>query len=80
MGISQAILGAGCSSLISSLWTADDEGTVALMIDFYTELKHRASASRAMRSAMLAVRQRSDHPSFWAAFAVFGDGKLPMSR
>jgi CHAT domain-containing protein len=76
MGISQAILGAGCQSLISSLWTADDAGTVALMADFYTELKKGVMAPRAMRTAMLAARHRDDHPYFWAPFAVFGEGKL----
>jgi CHAT domain-containing protein len=77
MGISQAILGSGCASLISSMWTADDAGTVDLMTNFYGELKRGESAPRAMQAAMLSARQRDDHPYFWAAFAVFGEGELP---
>jgi tetratricopeptide (TPR) repeat protein len=80
MGISQAILGAGCRSLVSSLWTADDAGTVALMTDFYSALKRGVTAPNAMRSAMLSARERDDHPYFWAPFAVFGEGKLPTCR
>lgn len=79
MGISQAILGAGCSSLVSSLWTADDRATVPLMADFYTHLAAGLTAPYAMREAMLAARQRDDHPYFWAPFAVFGEGRLPTS-
>jgi CHAT domain-containing protein len=80
MGISQAILGAGSSSLASSLWTADDRTTIELMVDFYNQLGNGVSAPHAMRSAMLAARQRDDHPYFWAPFAVFGEGKLPTCR
>ncbi|MFN0072732.1 MAG: CHAT domain-containing protein, partial [Chloroflexota bacterium] len=77
MGISQAILGTGCKSLVSSLWTVDDRSTVALMTDFYAALLQGDSAPRAMQQAMLAARERDDHPYFWAPFAVFGEGKLP---
>lgn len=78
MGLSQAILGGGCRALVSSLWTADDQSTVALMSDFYTLLGRGLPASEAMRQAMLAARQRDDHPYFWAPFAVFGDMRRPL--
>lgn len=71
-GLSQALLGAGCGALVASLWTADDQATVPLMLDFYRGLQTGLSTPQALRGAMAVSRDRENHPYFWAPFAAFG--------
>jgi len=75
VGLVRGFFFAGCPRLIVSDWRVDDEGTRALMTDFYRLLvtEERAPAA-ALRAAKLA-RLRSTppaHPSSWAAFVAWG--------
>ena len=71
-GLTRTILSAGAKTVVSSLWTVDDESTALLMQAFYKELGRGRSPSTALRSAALAVRKKYPHPMFWAPFVVTG--------
>jgi CHAT domain-containing protein/tetratricopeptide (TPR) repeat protein len=64
---------AGAKATIASLWSAPDEKTQALMVQFYTNLKNGMSKSEALRQAKLS--QIDSHPFFWAPFILIGDAR-----
>lgn len=72
LGLSRAVLGAGAASLVASLWPVHDESAAALMTAFYAGLKVGRGKAESLRAAMLAQRVRTDHPYFWAPFALVG--------
>jgi CHAT domain-containing protein len=74
IGLTRGLLSAGCSAVVSSLWTVSDESTARLMERFYACLKGGDVPAVALRTAMLEIRQQYDHPYFWAPFLVTGDG------
>jgi len=74
VGLTRGILGAGCSTVVASLWPVSDDTTARLMGRFYADLQNGTAAADALRSAMLAVRSEHDHPYFWAPFVVTGGG------
>ena len=74
IGLTRGLLGAGCSAVVASLWTVSDESTARLMERFYASLRTGEPPAAALRAAMLAIRDRYDHPYFWAPFMVIGDG------
>ncbi|MGB5959651.1 MAG: CHAT domain-containing protein [Coleofasciculaceae cyanobacterium] len=62
LGDQQAELGfaglgvlAGVKSALASLWYVSDQGTLALMTDFYTELKSAPIKSEALRQSQIAM-------------------------
>ncbi|MFN8637817.1 MAG: CHAT domain-containing tetratricopeptide repeat protein [Chloroflexota bacterium] len=73
-GLTRGLLGAGCSSVVASLWTVSDESTARLMERFYTCLRSGHAPAEALRAAMREIREQYDHPYFWAPFVVIGDG------
>jgi len=75
LGLRRAFSIAGVDSLVMSLWSVSDEGTVALMDDFYRRLLRGRGMppAEALRQAQLAVlskqREAGDiNPFSWAAF------------
>jgi CHAT domain-containing protein len=74
IGLTRGLLSAGCSAVVASLWTVSDESTARLMERFYASLRGGAAPSEALQAAMLGIRERYDHPYFWAPFMVIGDG------
>lgn len=48
----------GVRSVLASLWAVDDEGTLALMSEFYHQLKTTATRSEAVRQAQLAMLRK----------------------
>lgn len=76
IGLSWALLVAGCPSTIVSHWKVDSASSTALMIAFYQHLRDGASPREALREASLALRQetRFRHPFYWAPFVVVGSG------
>lgn len=78
VGLTWALLYAGASSALVSLWAVEDESTGQLMSDFYRRLyddkgrKVKAKAV-ALQEAMLELRKTKEHPYYWAPFILVGD-------
>ena len=45
----------GASAAVASLWYASDAGTLALMTEFYRQLRHRPIKAQALRQAQMAL-------------------------
>lgn len=74
-GLRRALTIAGAESLVMSLWSVDDEATSYLMRGYYRRLKQGMGRSAALRDVqrVLAQREATRHPYFWAAFIPSGD-------
>jgi CHAT domain-containing protein/Tfp pilus assembly protein PilF len=79
IGLTRALQYAGARSIVSSLWTADDQSTLTLMVAFHRNLRNGDAKDEALRRAMESVRNdsRSSHPYYWAAFYLTGDPDNP---
>jgi CHAT domain-containing protein len=78
MGLTQAFLSAGTSSVVVSLWNVDDTSTKRLMSHFYSQLLKRGlRPAAALREAQVRMwlHQRWNAPSYWAAFIEQGEWK-----
>ncbi|MEL6720057.1 MAG: CHAT domain-containing protein, partial [Bacteroidota bacterium] len=68
---------AGVKSLITTLWSVDDEQTQNIITKFYKNIKKRQSKDLALRQAKLDYIQESPnikaHPFYWAAYTPIGD-------
>jgi CHAT domain-containing protein len=72
LGLIRAFYAAGASSLVLSLWVADDDSTAGTMADFYRALRSGASPAAALRAAQRAQLSQNPHPAFWAPFIIGG--------
>jgi CHAT domain-containing protein len=73
LGLSNAFLRAGASSVVASLWRVPDTSSAYLMRAFYDVLlNHGAPIEEALRTAQARVRSqpRWADPYFWAGFEV----------
>ncbi|ABG50018.1 filamentous haemagglutinin family outer membrane protein [Trichodesmium erythraeum IMS101] len=57
LGFAGLAVAAGVKSALTSLWTVSDEGTLALMTEFYTHLNNVSIKAEALRQAQLAMLQ-----------------------
>lgn len=75
LGLTRAFQYAGARSVLSTLWTVNDESTALLMRRFYAELKRGRSKDDALRAAQRAMLRdaATAHPYRWAAFQLAGD-------
>jgi CHAT domain-containing protein len=85
LGLGRAFLAAGASTLVMSLWPAEDNATNELMQLFYQHLLGGESKVQALRAAQCSLIQRAEsthpHPYYWAAFRLVGDvGPLKYKR
>ncbi|MGK7923381.1 MAG: CHAT domain-containing protein [Trichodesmium sp.] len=55
LGFAGLAVAAGVKSALASLWYVSDEGTLALMTEFYTHLNHSEIKAEALRNAQLAM-------------------------
>ncbi len=79
VGLSRALLYAGASSVLLTLWSVNAKSTKEWMLDFYqqtwssTKGKLKAEAF-AFKQATLELRKKyPNDPSHWAAFILVGD-------
>jgi CHAT domain-containing protein len=74
VGFSRALLHAGASALLASLWEVSDEGTLALFAEFYRGVRRDLAAPAALAGAARALKCRAEfsHPYYWAAFTLVG--------
>jgi len=77
MSIARALSYAGCPTLVSNLWSANDRASAKLMVLFYEYLKTGATVDEAMRAAKLSYLQTEPGsvslPYYWASFMVVGE-------
>lgn len=67
---------AGAKSIITTLWSINDEKSMELMLNFYSKLKEGQSKDAALRQAKLDFIDKYSHrahPFYWAAFIPIGD-------
>ncbi|HYH09553.1 MAG TPA: CHAT domain-containing protein [Thermoanaerobaculia bacterium] len=78
IGMSWALMMAGCRSTVVSQWKAASVSTAELMIAFHRELaRNGRTKAEALRRAQLALRKKEAwrHPFYWAPFIVMGGGR-----
>ncbi|MBM3748797.1 MAG: CHAT domain-containing protein, partial [Acidobacteria bacterium] len=76
VGLTRALLYAGASSVLVTLWSVSAVAALELMRDFYRRLRGkdgRKVAAVALREAMLELRKQREHPYYWAPFILVGD-------
>ncbi|MCJ7624914.1 MAG: CHAT domain-containing protein, partial [Anaerolineaceae bacterium] len=68
----------GVPTVISSLWSVDDEATGELMTRFYNHLLGGKGKAQALQAAQAEIRENLSHPEwahpyYWAGFVLNGD-------
>ncbi|QEI42976.1 Regulatory protein AfsR [Dolichospermum sp. UHCC 0315A] len=66
---------AGSKAVIASLWSAADEETKEIMVQFYQNLQKGMRKDEALRQAKLSQINNNVHPYFWSPFVLIGDGR-----
>jgi len=76
LGIAGVAVRAGVKSALASLWFINDEATVPLIEEFYTQLRQpdvtKAEALRRAQIKMIADLDNS-HPAVWSPFILIGN-------
>ena len=72
LGLSRALLVAGTSCIVNTLWAIEDKATVHLMRVFYAKYKETNDAALALRAAMLELISVGYEVDDWSAFCVTG--------
>ena len=75
---------AGAASIVTTLWSIDDNASANIMVDFYKNLKAGEPKDIALRNAKLNYMEKNignnrTHPLFWAAFVPVGN-MTPISN
>ncbi|HID30527.1 MAG TPA: CHAT domain-containing protein [Desulfobacterales bacterium] len=78
VGLMRAILFAGSSSLLMTLWSVDAPTTRDWMLEFYRNIwsedgRQIADKATAFRNATLELRKNHADPYFWAPFVLVGN-------
>jgi tetratricopeptide (TPR) repeat protein len=70
-----ALLAAGSSGVIASLWEVDDDATALFMEQLYYRLGRGERPARALAEVKRTLRTRPgwDRPALWSAFVLVGD-------
>ena len=82
--LSQAFLLAGSRTVISTLWSIDDDTTLYLMKSFYAQLEKKKSVPDALRIAKKSMLSTFGPtkalPYYWAGFTVEGFVPSPVQK
>ena len=76
LGIAGVAVRAGVKSALASLWYIDDEATVPLIEEFYTQLRQPGvTKAEALRTAQLKMIANEDYndPALWSPFILIGN-------
>ncbi len=74
IGLSWALLAAGCPTAVVSQWKAVSVPTATLMVEFHRNLLRGTDAAASLQKAQLALMhdERFSHPFYWAPFVIVG--------
>ncbi len=77
VGLTQAFLSAGSSSVLATLWEVNDRSTLEFMTSFYQNLPEGggSAALATVQRRMLAGPARYRHPYYWAPFVLVGSNR-----
>ena len=65
---------AGSKNVLMSLWSVDDNSTVELMKEFYTDTQgNEKKFNEVLRNAKIKMIKEGKHPFYWAAFIMSGE-------
>ena len=82
--LARAFLLAGSRTVVSTLWTIDDDSTLYLMKAFYAELARKKSAPEALRIAKRSMLKkfgpRKAVPYYWAGLTLEGLAPPPIEQ
>jgi len=75
--LSKAFFKSGVKSIISTLWSANDQSTSEIMKYFYSNLNKGKSKDESLKAAKIKFLNTYGpdyyHPYYWAGFVPFGD-------
>lgn len=75
--LARNFMASGAKSVISTLWSINDQSSSFIIKEFYKELKKGKRKDEALRQAKLTYLAQADpeyqHPYYWAAFVAMGD-------
>jgi CHAT domain-containing protein len=87
VGLTRALVFAGASTVITSLWNVNDASTEVLMVSFYRHWQEGMGKAEALQAAQAEVRAdpRWRSPFYWAGFVLSGDageviGKVDVNQ
>lgn len=75
MSLSRGVLYAGCPSVVTTLWPANDQSTAYIINHFYRHMDEGQDLTTALRLAKLDFIKdypRQKNPSYWAHLALIG--------
>ncbi|MGH2415826.1 MAG: CHAT domain-containing protein, partial [Microcystaceae cyanobacterium] len=71
LGLAGLAIRSGVKSTLGSLWSINDEATVALMSDFYQNFKQGMTQVEALQKAQLKqIANPESHPTNWSNFVL----------
>jgi CHAT domain-containing protein len=74
MSMGRAFQCAGVNTVLMSLWSVEEQSSVALMEQFFKSIKEGKDKLRSWQEAKTHIRKTGyDHPFFWASFVMLGD-------
>jgi CHAT domain-containing protein len=77
ISLARGFLYAGAGSIITTLWSINDQANSLLMEQFYEEIRAGKPKDQALRDAKINRIENADalaaHPAYWAAFVPIGD-------
>jgi tetratricopeptide (TPR) repeat protein len=89
LGLSRALIAAGASAVLASLWPVYDRSVLALLAPFYTALAAGADAAEALAHAQRTLIRSNQHdavgallatPLVWGGFSVTSGGGTQAIR
>lgn len=76
VSLARAFSYAGAKSVVTSLWSVNDNATLVLMDNLYEEIQNGKSKNKALAEAKRAYLKQNPahtgHPFFWASFVLVG--------
>lgn len=72
LGLVRGLFYAGAHTLLLTLWDVHDQTTAEFMTAFYRKINAGETKPFALQQAMLELRDRYQHPYYWAPFFLAG--------